>query len=559
MAKECKYYKQKRQVSYDNGVTWQDVVPAEYQKGDLYEMQSQDCGYVPPVTQYRWIKTSETTCIEGTPFNGKFKALYSDGRTNEVDCNDSGILTRDETHTSGYAHSAITSAYIGDCVTELGHLSLNTFVSCKRINSDVDGVYNIPSTVNTIGWGAFGENLSVTRINIPESVKNFDGTGSGPGIGRGNTFQFDINLTGITLPSSVETDNAYSMFYGCRSLKSVVMPTGLVYFGAAFIDCTSLTSVTLPNTAVDLHESFRNCTSLSAITIPDGVKYVTNTFFGCSSLKSIVLPASVTRLGYDTFSGCTSLSSITINALDPPMVYGDDDGECHAFDTGNFSTKIYVPCESLEKYRCAPFYNRIIDKIVGIPPCTEPPSKKLYAAFDIFYGGDTFILDCTSRSGITSSEINEADIITARIGDCVEYIDVAAFAYCTDLRDVIFNENVRYIYSYAFAECYSLNYVWMYRLRENITIYEYAFRNCENLREITLPPYISFIDSNIFYGCTRLESITISTPGDLDPPRITANSFDGNTATIYVPASALEKYRTATNWSNYASRIQPIS
>ncbi len=43
-----KYYKQQRQVSYDGGTTWQNVSPAEYQRGSAYETQSTDCGYVPP-------------------------------------------------------------------------------------------------------------------------------------------------------------------------------------------------------------------------------------------------------------------------------------------------------------------------------------------------------------------------------------------------------------------------------------------------------------------------------------------------------------------------------
>lgn len=39
----CKFFKQKKQVSYDDGVTWVDVTPAEYQKGELYEYDSADC------------------------------------------------------------------------------------------------------------------------------------------------------------------------------------------------------------------------------------------------------------------------------------------------------------------------------------------------------------------------------------------------------------------------------------------------------------------------------------------------------------------------------------
>lgn len=40
-----KYERLKKQVSYDNGTTWTDVEPAEYEKGNLIEVNSRDCGY----------------------------------------------------------------------------------------------------------------------------------------------------------------------------------------------------------------------------------------------------------------------------------------------------------------------------------------------------------------------------------------------------------------------------------------------------------------------------------------------------------------------------------
>ena len=57
MSNSCKFYKQKKQVSYDSGTTWQDVyVEGQLvtQKGELYDSQSVDCGFIPP-PQYRWV------------------------------------------------------------------------------------------------------------------------------------------------------------------------------------------------------------------------------------------------------------------------------------------------------------------------------------------------------------------------------------------------------------------------------------------------------------------------------------------------------------------------
>jgi hypothetical protein len=57
-----KYYKQKKQWSYDNGEHWEDADPMEYQQGELYEPQSYDCDY--GVT---WVKSEEGYICEIVP------------------------------------------------------------------------------------------------------------------------------------------------------------------------------------------------------------------------------------------------------------------------------------------------------------------------------------------------------------------------------------------------------------------------------------------------------------------------------------------------------------
>ena len=68
-----KYEKQKYQVSHDGGITWEDVTPIQYKKGQLIESNSEDCGYAPQ-PQYRWQRadTSDYMC-SGT---SKYYKLY---------------------------------------------------------------------------------------------------------------------------------------------------------------------------------------------------------------------------------------------------------------------------------------------------------------------------------------------------------------------------------------------------------------------------------------------------------------------------------------------------
>ena len=46
-----------------------------------------------------------------------------------------------------------------------------------------------------------------------------------------------------------------------------------------------------------------------------------------------------------------------------------------------------------------------------------------------------------------------------------------------------------------------------------------------------------------------------------EPPTLSnKNAFSGipNDCVIYVPAASVDAYKTATNWSNYASKIQAM-
>ena len=74
-----KYERYKRQVSHDNGGSWTDVEPAEYQRGNLLEANSEDCGYVEPI--YRWTEAEgNTKCFGGDLYQmEKYQVSYDNG------------------------------------------------------------------------------------------------------------------------------------------------------------------------------------------------------------------------------------------------------------------------------------------------------------------------------------------------------------------------------------------------------------------------------------------------------------------------------------------------
>lgn len=88
------------------------------------------------------------------------------------------------------------------------------------------------------------------------------------------------------------------------------------------------------------------------------------------------------------------------------------------------------------------------------------------------------------------------------------------------------------------------------------TIDEYAFQSCRALTEVTIGNGVTSINHSAFNDCKRLNSITIKAT---TPPTLGSMAFfDTNNCPIYVPAASVDAYKTATNWTEYASRIQAI-
>ena len=81
-----------------------------------------------------------------------------------------------------------------------------------------------------------------------------------------------------------------------------------------------------------------------------------------------------------------------------------------------------------------------------------------------------------------------------------------------------------------------------------------SFNNVETL---ILPSTITSIPRYTFYGYIRITNFIIKAT---TPPTIGSPIFNSsNIPNIYVPDESVDSYKTATNWSSYASQIYPIS
>ena len=114
--------------------------------------------------------------------------------------------------------------------------------------------------------------------------------------------------------------------------------------------------------------------------------------------------------------------------------------------------------------------------------------------------------------------------------------------------------NAKSISSYAFSSCSKLTEV---SIPNATSIGAGAFSNCSSLTEASFPNATS-IRSSAFYGCSSLTTIYVGTNTSTVCTLSNTNAFTGcnNLTNIYVPASLVRKYKSATNWSSYASKIK---
>ena len=172
--------------------------------------------------------------------------------------------------------------------------------------------YVIPSSVTSIGKGAFFRCHSLSEIFIPSSVTS---------IGKG-AFSCCDSLSEIVIPSSV-TSIGKGAFSCCDSLSEIVIPSSVTSIGDwAFFRCYSLSEIVISSSVTSIGKgAFFRCDSLSEIFIPSSVTSIGDGAFSCcSSLKYISIPKSVICLNGNPFAKWNG----KLECLSPNFIYEDD-------------------------------------------------------------------------------------------------------------------------------------------------------------------------------------------------------------------------------------------
>ena len=156
---------------------------------------------------------------------------------------------------------------------------------------------------------------------------------------------------------------------------------------------------------------------------------------------------------------------------------------------------------------------------------------------------------CTSLKTVdTSGCTNECSIIT--IGD-------GAFKHCEYLEYANITYGVKKIGNEAFYRCHNLKEIIMGEVEE---IGQRAFYECDSTsnHRIVLPSTLRKIGIQAFYGCSNLNEVLINRTTPPSMSSVNAFSNCASNLKIYVPASAVETYKTSNDWYELADIIYPM-
>ena len=334
----------------------------------------------------------------------------------------------------------------------------------------------------------------------------------------------------------------------------------------AFQSNLSLMTVDLPDCAVVYAGAFIGCKYLTSVNIPNCFSIGSSAFNTCYSLSQMNLPI-VSTIGQTAFTNCSALSSLTLcTDVYWTIPFGTRTYGGTPIVNPSSSASIYVRSDTYSLWISSKFWSDYSSKFVSVPV-----SGPALSFSNGLLSGTTKAIASDFTSYLS---VSKSDITGVLLPEC-RYIGNQTFQSCSSLTQVSLPK-CRYIGNQTFLDCSSLTQV---SLPECRYIDDEAFWGC-NLSDISLPecryignqtflacsftqvnlPMCSYIGSKAFWDCVYLSSITIGYSG------VCSLSYEGfmytpitdGTGSIYVPASLVDAYKSAPNWSQFSSQIFPI-
>lgn len=348
----------------------------------------------------------------------------------------------------------------------------------------------------------------------------------------------------------IETFDEFENFIGITNLAGN-------WQNAAFYLCSNLKSIKLPNTITSMGaSSFDGCSSLEELTISSGVTALNQTVLrNCSSLHTLDVDWSkITTIGADAFRGCSALAIEELN-LPSLTTLGQNAFYGVKIKKLNLGALITLPAGTSSTQNFGD--KSVLEEIVISKDTTVIPNW----AFGGYTALKNLDIDWTKITSMGQNALYGCSSLK------IEYLNLENLtSYGRDVAKGVEIRKINFGKVTSLPASTSADYPYGKRetleevvIPETVTsIGNYSFFGYSALKNITIPSGVTTLNGSTFEGCKGLEWVVCK---PTTPPTL-ANTYcfdNTNNCPIYVPDESVEAYKTATNWTEYASRIYPMS
>ena len=429
----------------------------------------------------------------------------------------------DVVYMTSYADEArgFCSFYVactGNYTVEVGSISGSTFTP-ESTHTYSNGSYC------TLQYGSLNDAYKVLRVT-GTAINKFSFLSSSA---IGDLYSYSSNQGIIDVVGKLPSCTYINFGYIYNLINVEIKGLALTSCSSAFINCYSLKHIDASdwNTSnvTNMSSMFNYCYSLTSIDVSgfdtSSVTNMSSMFNYCCSLTSIDVSdwntSSVTDMS-SMFSNCRSLTSIDVSGFDTSSVTS--------------LSNMFTSCNSLTSIDVSGFDTSSV--------------KNMSSMFNNCYS-----LTSIDVSGFDTSSVTNMS---------------SMFNYCCSLTSIDvsgFDTSSVTNMSSMFNNCCSLTSIdvsgWDFTKVITAASSAQIFYQCFGLHgSITIPSTMTMIGSNCFYQCRNLYEwhFLATNPPTLSSTNAFSNMTDFGGKKIYVPAASLEAYKTAANWSTYASYIE---
>ena len=379
--------------------------------------------------------------------------------------------------------------------------------------------------------------LLLAMILLP-LVASADSSGK---CGNNLTWNYEEATGTLTISGQGEMTN-YSYddvpWYSLReNIQNLIINDGLTSIGnSAFYNLDKITSVTIPNSVVMIGESaFGACDNLSAVSLSNNLTIIGSGAFSSGKIEEIFIPSSVESIGDNAFVS-SNLKSIKI---DKGNAKYDSRNDCNCIIETATNTlllgcsKSTIP-EGVTKVDFQAFARCNFEELI-LPSTINTIGN---FAFQFCKIGNIFIPNSLKEIG--SGAFKSATISKVTISNLENWCNI-------DFKNALSNPLTRSHHLYL-GEEEVVNLI----IPDDISsISSQSFNGGSSFASITIGENIKSIGEYAFANCENLKEVFCKS---LTPPTATASIFNGvdiDKITLYIPEETANEYISKEPWGNF--------